>query len=190
VNWLVFAILGWLALGLDLGLRPGLALGESGIAPSFTVVLLAWVSLAAPRQHAMWAAMALGVALDLTALPAARGGSAGITSIGPNALGCMLGASLAVNMRAMLMHRNALSLGFVAAVVSLTAGVVVVACFALRSWYDPAVAARPSAELVARVGVAVYTGFAALLVAPALHALTPLMGFIGAHGRAQWTVRR
>ncbi len=190
MNWIVFALVAWITLGLELGLRPGLALGHSGVAPSFAITLLAFVCLSAPRPQALWASVIIGVALDLTARPLARGGLETITAPGPHALGCLLAGALILNMRATLMHRNALAIAFVAALASLVASIVVVACFALRSWYDPAVDVSPTGELWARLGVAVYTGALALVLAPALRAITPLFGFMGQHGRTGRTQRR
>ena len=68
-----------------------------------------------------------------------------------------------------------------AMLLSVIVQIVVVACLAARSWWDPSLVFHARAELVARLGSSVYTGVAALVVGPVLNFLTPLFGFLGMH---------
>jgi len=181
MNWVVFALVAWVTMGLELGLRPSIQLGDSGMAPSFALILVAYIALAAPRATALWAALCVGVLLDLTSERLASNGISTLTIVGPTALGCMLGASAVGNVRAMVYRRNPLTMLVLAMGMSVIVQIVVVACLAARSWWDPAIVFHARPELAARLGSAVYTGVAALLVGPALNFLTPLFGFIGMH---------
>lgn len=181
MNWVVFLLVAWVTMGLELGLRPSIQLGDSGMAPSFALILVAYLALAAPRQAALWAAMFIGVLLDLTSERLASSGLGTLTIVGPAALGCMLGASAVANVRAMVYRRNPLTMLVLAIMMSVIAQIVIVACLAARSWWDPAIAFHARPELAVRLGSAVYTGVAALVVGPVLNFLTPLFGFQGMH---------
>ena len=179
MNWVVFGLVAWVTLGLELGLRPTIQLGASGIAPSFALILITYIALAAPRQTALWAAMFVGVMLDLTSERLASNNLGTLMIVGPYALGCMLGASAITNLRAMVYRRNPITMLLLAGLVSAIVQIVVVACLAARSWWDPALAFHARPELASRLGSAAYTGFAALIVGPVLNFLTPLFGFLG-----------
>jgi hypothetical protein len=181
MNWVVFLLVAWATMGLELGLRPSIQLGDSGMAPSFALILVAYLALAAPRQAALWAAMSIGVLLDLTSERLASSNLGTLTIVGPAALGCMLGASAVANVRAMVYRRNPLTMLVIAVMMSVIAQIVIVACLAARSWWDPAIVFQARPELAVRLGSAVYTGVAALVVGPVLNFLTPLFGFQGMH---------
>lgn len=181
MNWVVFLLVTWVTLGLEMGLRPSIQLGETGIAPSFAIILVAYIALAAPRTAALWAAMLVGVLLDLTSNRLDASGLGTLTIVGPYALGCMLGASAVTNVRAMVYRRNPLTMLVIASGMCVIVQIVVVACLAARSWWDPALVFHAKPELAARLGTAAYTGVAALVVGPVLNFLTPLFGFIGMH---------
>lgn len=181
MNVVVFLLVTWVTLGLELGLRPSIQLGSSGMAPSFALILVTYVALAAPRMTALWSAMFIGVMLDLTSERLGANGLSTLTIVGPYALGCMLGTSAIINLRSMVYRRNPLTMLVLASFMSVIVQIVVVACFAARSWWDPAIAFHARPELAARLGSAAYTGVAALLVGPVLNFLTPLFGFQGMH---------
>ncbi|MCB9837871.1 MAG: hypothetical protein H6813_00895 [Phycisphaeraceae bacterium] len=181
MNWVVFALAAWITMGIELGLRPSIQLGDSGMAPSFALVLVTYIALTAPRATALWAAMCVGVALDLTSERLAANNIETLTIVGPTALGCMLGASAVGNLRAMVYRRSPLTMLVLAALLSVIVQIVVVACLAARSWWDPALVFHARPELASRLGSAAYTGAIALVVGPALNFLTPLFGFHGLH---------
>jgi len=181
VNWVVYLLILWVTLGLELGLRPALQLGSSGIAPSFAMILVTYIALTAPRLTALWAALLTGALLDLTSERLSASGWDTLTIVGPYALGCAMGASAISNLRAMVFRRNPITMLLLATLLSVIAHVVVVACLAARSWWDPALVFIARDELSSRLGSSVYTGVAALVVGPALNFLTPLFGFHGLH---------
>ncbi len=181
MNWVVFLLVSWVTLGLELGLRPSIQLGDSGMAPSFALILVAYIALTAPRVTALWAAMLIGIVLDLTSERLSSSGMSTLTIVGPTALGCMLGASAITNLRAMVYRRSPITMLMLATLLSVIVQIVVVACLAARSWWDPSLVFHARPEFAARLGSAAYTGVAALVVGPVLNFLTPLFGFIGMH---------
>jgi hypothetical protein len=53
VNWLAYIVLLWIFLGLEKGLRDALALGSSGVAPSFVFIIVTMVAIYASPLVAM-----------------------------------------------------------------------------------------------------------------------------------------
>lgn len=175
MNWLVFAVLAWLFLGLELGLKDALQIGPLGIAPSFVLVLLTVVAMSARPIHALWGAFLLGVLLDLTnAVPSKDAGPV-LTIIGPGALGCPLAAHLIISLRALMIRRNPLTVGFLSAVSGLVTSVVFVAVFSLRSRLDP-IPWNATEALVVHASSALYTGLVGIPVALVLLPAAPLLG--------------
>jgi len=113
MRWTVFAFFAYLFLSLDTGLRPMLEIGsgERGVAPSFLLILMVYVASMGPSHAVRWAALILGLLLDLSSTyPTADGRAA--TVAGPYALGFILGASLTVQLRGLVYRRHPLTTGF------------------------------------------------------------------------------
>lgn len=176
MNWIVIAIMGWVAMGLDTGLAGALELGNSGISPSFVIVLAVFVGLAAPPIQAVWTCLLLGLFVDLISpmslhMPA----GASVTIVGPYAIGFVLMGQFLLAMRSMLMRQNPLTMALMAFGGFLIVHVFVSAAYTLRGFYDP-IAWDLSAELIRRLAVAVYTGVIAFPLALVLVPLAPLLG--------------
>lgn len=193
MNWVVFAVVAWLTLGVEVGLRDALAVGQSGVAPSFVVVLLVFVASRAPRGTAVWASLTLGLLLDLTRAPLGPGRAEVVVAIGPYALGCAFAGYAVVTMRALMMRRNPLATAFLAVVASGIMHVVVVALVVAQHIVEAVYTGQPAGALIgayapgSQLGVralmSLYTGVAALPVGAALMVLTPLFGFAPGHAR-------
>jgi len=179
VNWVFMLVVGWIALGLDLGLADALAVGSRGVAPSFVVGVIVYASLHAPRRAALWTGLLLGLALDLTraGVSASGTGLEAVALLGPAALGALLASQFVLTLRAVVMKRNPLALAAMGFAASLLLGLLVAATLTARSWYDPAVQVQPLAELSVRFGQALYTGLLTPIVVYALTPLTPFFGF-------------
>jgi len=177
MNWITFVVLLWLSLGAETGLKDALELGETGMAPSFVIVLVVVVALLAPKKAAIWSAILAGALLDLTrAAPTAAG--VGMTpTLGPYALGAAVGVYAVITMRGVVLTRNPLTIFVLSFLAHLLAQLVVIGLFAARSWYDPAVDFAATAALLRGLGSALYTGVIALALGPALLALTPMFAF-------------
>jgi hypothetical protein len=182
VNWLLFAILAWLFAGLEQGLRDALVVGQTGIAPSFAFVLLTFVAMSAPRPIVMWAAVALGVFMDLLFEMPLREGMSSLTMIGPHAIAYALGCQLILSLRGIMIRRNPFTLGFLAASGAAITNLSLVAIFTLKNTLGAPFAWDPKHQLIAAVGSAVYTGVIAIALA---FVLFPASGPLGLPNQQQ-----
>jgi hypothetical protein len=170
MNWVVFAIIAWVALGLELSLRKFLALGGTPIAPSFMLCVLTIIAAYAPMGRVLWLAWALGVAIDLTfVLPMRSGLDARV--LGPYAISFVIGAYAMISLRSLLYKRSPFAMGFLAFVGCLITQACVVAILTLRSWWLDDMAWNLWYELWTRMAGSVYTGVLMTVLAP----LTPLL---------------
>ncbi len=152
-----FALLAWLFLGLETGLKPALRLGNSEIAPSFVFILLVYLAMCATPRAASWSAVVLGLLMDLTNLIGVTSGGPPGTVLGPHVLAYIVAAQLVLAMRGIMIRRNPLTLGFLAFTGGLVAQTVLVTVFWIRSLFDPVVL-DSSADLLSRLASAGYTG--------------------------------
>jgi cell shape-determining protein MreD len=174
-----FIILAWLFIGLELGLKDALALGQGNIAPSFVYCLLTFVAMFSQAPRPTWVAMALGLLMDLTARVPLRDGAGTATIIGPHVLAFVLSVQLVTSLRGVVIKRNPLTVGFLAMLGSLVAQVALVAIYSIRLWWNDPIfpaTASPSGELFARLASAPYTGALGVLVAALLF---PMSGWLG-----------
>ena len=179
MNWFVFLLMGWFCFGLELALLPVFDAGSGGVHPSMVVPLLVFVAMNAPRKHTLWAAILLGIVMDLLSpIPAVDGGT--ITIIGPNALGYLLGVHFVMAIRGMLLGRNPLTLIVMSVLVMLIAQIVVVAVFTARGMGDSSIIWDAGDQLRQRFFSSLYTGVSALLLSFVFFALSPFFGFSSA----------
>lgn len=170
-----FAILAWVFLGLELGLKPALRLGNTEIAPSFVFVLLTFLAMCAAPRASLWSAVVLGLLMDLTSPLATTTGEPPGYVLGPHVIAYALASQLVLAMRGVMIRRNPLTLGFLALTGGVVAQVVLVAIFWLRSVFDP-IAWGATGELVTRLGSAGYTGLFGVAFA---FGLLPMAEWIG-----------
>jgi len=179
MNWFVFAIVAWIAFGLELAFLPILDAGSGGVHPSMIIPLMSFVVLYAPHKQALWAAIVLGIMMDLLSpLPMASGGSAIL--VGPHALGYLLSAHFILAIRGALIRRNPLTLVIISIAASLIAQIVLIALLSLRNTGIAGVSPLVwdgSEELFARSFSSVYTGLSALILSVGFFALAPAFGF-------------
>ncbi|HLO40410.1 MAG TPA: hypothetical protein VK176_05245 [Phycisphaerales bacterium] len=176
MNWLIFTLNAWVLLGLELGLKHTLRIGETQIAPSFVMPLAVTVAIAAPTTPALWASLALGAALDLTNAIETAGGGPARTILGPYALGYLVAGYLVLTMRGIMIKKNILTIGFLSMMSSLVANIVVAAIMAIRARYDTAVEFDASQQLLSRVIGSLYTGVVGTLIGAVLLAMLGTMG--------------
>lgn len=175
MKWLTFAVLAWIFLGLELGLRDALRLGHGQVSPSFVFVLLAFFALVAPAKTAGWCAVVLGLLMDMTNQLTFRGRGEPLAALGPHVAAYLPAVYLILSLRGVVMKRNPLALGFLSAAGSLVSGAVLLAIFTLRSAYEP-LAWSASEQVFARLGSAMYTGLVAIPLALVLLPAAPLLG--------------
>jgi hypothetical protein len=183
MNWPVVLFVSYVLLGMELALRPALALGSSGAAPSFLIPLVVFVATHAPGMISLWFALALGLLMDLLGPYNAADARAIITVVGPNALGYVGAAYTVLTLRGVMVRSNRLTL----VVLSVVAGGMLAAVSAgvvgMRTLYDDDLVASPSAVLVSGLGSALYTGATAFALAIVLPPLSGLFGFPDPHRR-------
>lgn len=189
MNWLAFVISTWIVLGLEMGLGPVLSPRGGAVSPSFVIPLLVFVGLHAPSRHCHWAAIVLGVMLDLLN-PMLRVDGGELTIVGPHALGCLIAMQVVLSIRGMVI-RQPLTMIILSAVAALIAGIVAAAIMTVRSFY-PAdanpIAWDTAHELLAVGGSGLYTALSALFLALLLFGLLPFFGFH--HAAPARTIKR
>ncbi|MBL4698373.1 MAG: rod shape-determining protein MreD [Phycisphaerales bacterium] len=176
MNWFVFAFVTWIIFGLELALLPVLDAGAGSIHPSMVIPLMAFVALYAPRKQALWAAITLGLLMDLVS-PMARADGGSVVIVGPYALGYLLGCHTILAIRGSLIRRNPLTLVIIAIASSFVAQVVVIAIFTARNMGTNPLIWDASDQLVQRSFSSLYTGLSALLLSIIFFALAPTFGF-------------
>ncbi len=175
MNALAVAILAWVLLGLDEGLREGLRLGSGGPTPSFVFALVVAVGLSAPAGAAAWSALIIGVLVDLLDQVAIKGGGQR-TILGPHALGYLCAMQVMLAMRPLMNKRNPLSFGFLGFVGSAIVCLVTVLFLSIRTIYRDPIVFGAREQLLVGLGSALYTGLLAIVLSLAL---IPLSGFLG-----------
>lgn len=180
MNWIAFAAAAWLCFGLELGLKSALGLGSTGagqVAPSFVIPLAVFVALSAPALHTLWACLLLGLVMDLTWIREQM-------VVGPWALGFLLAGYLTLNVRGLMIGRNPVTMTVMSIAFAALASLVVVAVTMIRSWlYGAPAPAAPGADLAVRLGSALYTGAAGLVMFFLLAAAAGLFRFQAAGRR-------
>lgn len=177
-----FALLAWVFLGLELGLKAALGFGQTSVAPSFVFVLLTFIAMSATPRQTAWSAIVLGLLMDVTNQFYLKGRLQPAVVIGPNVVAYLVASQLVLTLRGVMIRRNPFTLGFLAFVGSLVAGVVFVGIFALRTLIDDRVW-QTSHELWVAFKSSLYTGVAAIPLALVLMPLGPLLGLPGAQTR-------
>lgn len=177
MNWLVFAFVTWIMLGLELGLKSSLRLGDSSIVPSFLAIYAVFIATAAPPRSSQWACLILGALMDLTAPVLRFDAASSFTVLGPNALGSLLMCQLVLSVRGLLFRRNPLTIAVLAAVGFAVWQVVVTAVFTVRSFTGDPTVWSPAGELGSRLASSLYTGLLALPLGLLLLIFAPLFAF-------------
>lgn len=183
MNWIFFAVISWIFFGMERGLKDALRLGDTTIAPSFVMILGAFIALSAPPLPALWGCLILGVVMDLTWGVEMKPESAPLDLLGPYALGMLLAGQLIITIRALMMRRNPLTVAFASFVGAIVCQVVVVAIVTLRGIMGDLTNWDASGQLLARMGAALYTGLVAIIISLLLFPLSGLLGFPSTHPR-------
>lgn len=176
MNRVGLALTAWIFLGLDVAIaRPVFELGHSGIAPNFLFVLVTFYAMVAPGKGPAWVAIVLGIAADLlTDLPLSTPAGRAIV-VGPHALAYLVATQLVVSLRGIMIRRNPLTLGFLAACGGAVASVALVFIYWARSLLDP-LTLSPTHDLVVGLASSLYTGVIAIPLALVLLPAAPLLG--------------
>ncbi|MBY0113861.1 MAG: rod shape-determining protein MreD [Phycisphaerales bacterium] len=175
MNIIAVLVAGYACFSLELGLRKALAVGSSGIAPSFVFVLCVLISLSAPSSVAMWTCLILGLITDLTWPHEIASGVSTATIMGPYAIGYLVACQFVLSIRGNMFRRNPLTLGFLCGFGMAIAQIVVVALYTFRSGYTE-IQWDPTSQLLARLGSALYTGILGIAVGIFAGPITSALG--------------
>lgn len=179
------AVLAWLCLGLETGLKGTLAFRVDTLmaAPSFVVPLAVFVGVCAAPYQVLWTCLGLGLAMDLLAPVDLGGGGGVITVAGPHAIGMLLAGQFVLLTRGLMIRRNPLTIVALSIPAAMIMHIVVVAFFTLRQFYSPLPGWSTTGELATRFFASVLTGGSALVLSVLLMPLAPALGLQLAHGR-------
>jgi rod shape-determining protein MreD len=169
-------VLSWLALGLEAGLRDSLSLGGTSVSPSFVLCLMVFIASFANERQTRWTCVGLGLAMDVLSpvLLTTAAGEARI--VGPHVLAYLLASQLVLQARSFMMRRNPVAIGVMCFAAAVIAGLVLTTIYSLRAAILDPMEFSALRDLWTRLGSAVYTGFAGILVA---YALLPLAEWLG-----------
>jgi hypothetical protein len=183
MNPVLLIVLGWLAVGLESGLKGMVALRVGSVvgAPSFIIPVVVMVAICAPPGPALWTALILGLLSDLTAIVPTTTNQT-MYHIGPGAIGMVLGAQFVLLVRGMVIRRNPLTLVVLSVAAGIIATICTVAIITVRQfvWHDP-IEWSATHELTQRLFSAVATGGSALAMSIFLLPLMPLLGLHHSH---------
>lgn len=187
MRWAVFGVAALLAIAADTSLLRVLAIGN--VHPQVVPIVAVFVLLSAPRLTGLWAALALGVLQDLcTPLADTAGGVHHL--LGPHALGALFAANVVLPLRSMVIRRNPLTLGVLAAIYGVAVALVVVALLVVRSWYgEPLVTfdGQTAPKELLRTGLqALYTAALAVPLGWLLNRSAGIWGFQQTPQRLRW----
>jgi cell shape-determining protein MreD len=176
------ALLGWLALGFEAGLKHTLAIpwGKLEAAPGFVLPLAVVIALLAPGVQAMWACLLLGLMMDLTSPQPLVTGQ--IVVLGPHALGFLVAGQFVLAVRGLVLRRNPFTVVVLSVIAGCIMEIVVTALLTVHAAIDRTQWGAGS-ELGSRLLGAVVTGGTALLVALLVLPMAPLLGYSSGPGR-------
>jgi hypothetical protein len=181
MRWPLPFLLGYLLLALESPVREALRLGPTSSSPSLVFPLVVFVALLASAPAALWTALLIGLAVDLSTLRAAALGDP-IVIVGPHALGYLLAAYTILTIRPIVMRKNPVTLVVLSIVGEILASIVVVAILGLRqiifrgSWAD-GLGLSLTSDLWHRIIGSCYTAAAAILLAALFFPLFSWFGF-------------
>lgn len=179
MSWGVYALALWLMVGLELGLRSALRVGDSGVAPSFVLPLVVFIGLYAPARVTTVAALIAGLLIDLTSPVTLPGGTTAIIP-GPNALGLVLAGQLVLGARGLVFLNSPVTLIVLTPLAGMVWQIGVTAAFGARELYDP-IGFQAGTQLTQRLLIAAYSAVPALVLWWPLRRVGPLFGFEAPH---------
>jgi|MDTD01.3.fsa_nt_gb cell shape-determining protein MreD len=179
MSWGVYAVALWLLVGLEVGLRGVLRIGDTGVAPSFVLPLVVFVGLFARPRVSTTAALIAGLLIDLTSPVTLPGGGTAIIP-GPNALGMVLASQLVLGARGLVFLNSPVTLIVLTPLAGMVWQIVVTAAFGARELYDP-IGFHAGSQLTQRLFIAAYSAAPALVLWWPLRATATLFGFDAPH---------
>ena len=180
MRWPIALLAFYIAIGLELGVRPWLSVGAA--APSFVLPLVVFIALFAPGSVALWCALAAGLVLDLVHVRGVPGATGAVSVPGPEALALCAGAGLVLWARQATIRGNPLTMIVMTIFAGLAGALVHGLIFWVRSWYGEGLAWAWS-EVGTRFFSALLSGGSAAALTLVLFPLMKLFRFDESHAR-------
>jgi len=192
MRWWVALIMVIIAVGLDTGLAGVFTIRGIGHAtPSFSACLLGYIALQARPRAALWAAVLLGLVLDLS--PSSAGAVGGLPIIGPRTLGCIAAVYLIVLLRPVVFRRRLVTVAVIGGLAWVCIGLGSASVETIRWWvpWTHAIAPPPaSSRLITVFASALYTVLLGLPAGAFLLSTTRWWRFGAAPGRLDYAANR
>lgn len=164
MRWGIFLIAMAIALTLDQSFLHVLAVGS--VFPGICGTLVVFVALFAPRLTALWAALTVGLMLDLGTASATLDGT-GIHVLGPHAIGLVLGVYLVLLLRSVVVRRNPFTVGMLVFPCLIAMGLFSMGLWSIRGFYSGTVLPWADASALGEFGrVLGWAFYSALLGVP------------------------
>lgn len=124
MNWILFGLVTYVFLALQIASRNLLVIGDAY--PQLLLILLVFIGLSAPSRVLAWAALVLGLLLDLQPGP--------ITPpiLGPHVIGYLAGAYVVVQLRTVLFPESVISFAALVFIAGIATHLVTIALFTAR----------------------------------------------------------
>ncbi len=115
MNWLLFAILTYGFLLMQVGLKPLLGIPNAqGVSPDFLLIFAVFIGIHAHGRTVAWAMLTIGLIANLLPGPIAEG-----PILGPEALGYLMGAFAVLQFRTLVFRESVISLVIMVVVVGI-----------------------------------------------------------------------
>ena len=180
----IFSLTLFVLLTLELGLKQLLVIPrDGGVTPSFTLILMVYVAVSAPRLIVIWSALVIGLCIDLiNPLPFINDrGIIAVPLIGPSSLGFLAGAIVVLELRSLVFRQSPIAIGVLVIMSGLIYHLVAVAVLTLRGipWLPTDAIAHwdISGQLVRRFFELIYSSLMSLPVGFLLLKLDPFFGY-------------
>lgn len=174
MNWLTFIITTYILLSAEIGLRGLLVIGDQ-VYPGFLLILLVFIGLAASHHTVGWAALILGLLVDLQPTTGA------LAVPGPAAIGYLVGGYAILQLRTLLFRESVLTLAIMVFAVGIFVNLAEVALYSFRGLGflagEPIPGWSAAGELVTRFLRLLYTTVVAIPLGWVLVKTTPLWRF-------------
>ena len=185
MRWPVFAVAAYLLLVLDVSVASAMRLEVNAgiVEPQFLLVLLVFVGLSASPSVVLLAAGVLGLLVDATTTWPTTTEHYHMTLIGPYALGYLAGATVLLQVRAMVYQHHPLAYAVMIVLAGMAVHLVVLGIFAVRLWYDPMPGFSAAGDLWLAVLTVAYSAAVGAVLSVGLVLASPLFDFTPTRGR-------
>ncbi|MEX0777232.1 MAG: hypothetical protein WD042_16130 [Phycisphaeraceae bacterium] len=137
MRWLTFILFTGVFLALQTGLTTLWYVQSHDITPSLLLILLVFIGLWAAPMKLVWAALILGLLVDLTTFWPQTGATGDLAILGPSALGFLVGAYVCLQLRGLVFRDSTISMIFIVFGVGLFIHLAVVGVVTVRGWNIP-----------------------------------------------------